>query len=1021
MNQHLPQQQRLGHEQDQGLPPHSENVEEELGRIQLALNAVFAVSSAPNHADNASQSWWSQRQLADRYLTSFQGTSVAWMVCDRLLHPEETAISTATATPNPLEESVRQQRLFFAAQTLHKKCRNDIFELPQESFPSLRDSLLAHLQRYATSSTTSNGALVTRLAMCVAALAVQMDWSSIVNDLLNNPQATALVLPILRVLPEECASDRLILIDDNHRYSMRDHLVASAPTFFQYLHASIEHSSNADGTNSNFDASVKALSSLRSVTAQQVLQTFHTWIRYVPVHPSALVESPLLPGAVQALTQPAYLEYAADVVVEILRMYPSHHYANESLVQCMIPLLSQLPFAQAMTSSDPDVGRAYCRVVTEMGESYMSLILSRPPELQQQQQPHQHQSHPQSQLVEWVLQCSGMEDWKIASITLHFWYRLVMDLESTEPYDWRQELVDMYTPHLLRLMDVCGEKLMRYPEDILEAPEDVIDDMQKHRFYVSETVEDCCRLLGGHVVLQRIGGLLQRQVQTASANSKTQATEWHGMESRLACITAIHRFVPSDETDVLPFVFSLLPQFPTDIWPLRYTSSQLIGKYASWLAMQSNVLQPLLPYLAQGLNDAKCAPACAVAIKELCECSNPNFSIAEPVLNLYGEISGRLELPDELQVLEGACRAISRHVVQEKHNDGKKYVAQVAQPIVARLSAILADNASASPRKIIPEIDRLTVVTQHLKVPFTPPNIHPIVELLSSCWNLLDAATSRFPSDNHLAEKICRMHKHTLRSCGADAYAPVLDNLMQQLVRSFEQSRQSPFLYAASICITEYGSKPAYTPKLFEMVSALATTVFSFVRNLEDLTNHPDVVEEFFYLMGRMINFCPTPVVLSPLLQSLLRCAVVGMQLDHQGANKGVLRFLEDMISFGLSLREQNKPDCQAALEHVLSQEGQPIVANLARAMVGELPAYNERQIPEILWKLNLLCPSLLSQWLAAAFHGVDQLPERAKVDLMGALSTGLARDEFSLAVRAFQSACHRERRFRKTPQHSHS
>ena len=193
----------------------------------------------------------------------------------------------------------------------------------------------------------------------------------------------------------------------------------------------------------------------------------------------------------------------------------------------------------------------------------------------------------------------------------------------------------------------------------------------------------------------------------------------------------------------------------------------------------------------------------------------------------------------------------------------------------------------------------------------------------------------------------------------------------------------------------------------------MATTTFSFLRNSEDFTNHPDVVEEFFYSMGRMVNHCPDPLIKSPLLQSLFQCAVVGMQLDHHGANKGTIRFLESTISYGLLLREQNKPDCQAALEQVLSQQGQAIVNNLARAMMGDLPAYSQ-QIPEIIWKLNLLCPGLLSQWLSAAFDSAA-LPERAKNDFMGALDTGLARDEFSLAIRAFQNACERARRFRQT------
>jgi transportin-3 len=245
----------------------------------------------------------------------------------------------------------------------------------------------------------------------------------------------------------------------------------------------------------------------------------------------------------------------------------------------------------------------------------------------------------------------------------------------------------------------------------------------------------------------------------------------------------------------------------------------------------------------------------------------------------------------------------------------------------------------------------------------------------------------------------------------------MLDALIQQLVRSFERSHQAPFLYASSICITEYGQDPSKAKLLYDMVAAMATTAFSFLRTLEELTNHPDVVEEFFYLMGRMMSHCPDPLARSPLLQSLFQCAVVGMQLDHHGANKGTIKFLEHTISYGLSLREQNKPECQAALEQVLSQEGHSIVANLARAMMGDLPAYSN-QIPEILWKLNLLCPGLLSQWLTAAFDSAA-LPERAKNDFMGALDTGLARDEFSLAVRAFQSACARERRLRKAQRRS--
>jgi hypothetical protein len=139
------------------------------------------------------------------------------------------------------------------------------------------------------------------------------------------------------------------------------------------------------------------------------------------------------------------------------------------------------------------------------------------------------------------------------------------------------------------------------------------------------------------------------------------------------------------------------------------------------------------------------------------------------------------------------------------------------------------------------------------------------------------------------------------------------------------------------------------------------------------------------------------------------------MRLDHHGANKGTLKFLDSTITFGLALQERSDPDSQSALERVLLQEGRAVVDNLARSMVGELPLYTN-QGPEILWKLNLLCPRLVAQWLASSFESVPPLPERAKNDFMGALETGLARDEFSLAARAFQSACERERRYHRRP-----
>ena len=118
--------------------------------------------------------------------------------------------------------------------------------------------------------------------------------------------------------------------------------------------------------------------------------------------------------------------------------------------------------------------------------------------------------------------------------------------------------------------------------------------------------------------MQRMGELLRLSTHAGTAS------KWQGIESCLECLCALHRFIPNDEDVVLPSVFSLLPQLPTEIPPLRATASRVIGKYAPWLATHTDYLSPLLPFLAHGLAIPQCATSVAVAIKELCSYSNPN-------------------------------------------------------------------------------------------------------------------------------------------------------------------------------------------------------------------------------------------------------------------------------------------------------------------------------------------------------------------------------------------------------------
>ena len=88
------------------------------------------------------------------------------MVCDQmLLDDSSTAFMPAGA--------MLKRRL---------KYRDDVHQLPVEALPSLRDSMVVHLLRYSANRGQLPPALMTRLALAVSALAVQMCWSTVVPD-----------------------------------------------------------------------------------------------------------------------------------------------------------------------------------------------------------------------------------------------------------------------------------------------------------------------------------------------------------------------------------------------------------------------------------------------------------------------------------------------------------------------------------------------------------------------------------------------------------------------------------------------------------------------------------------------------------------------------------------------------------------------------------------------------------------------------------------------------------------------
>ena len=137
---------------------------------------------------------------------------------------------------------------------------------------------------------------------------------------------------------------------------------------------------------------------------------------------------------------------------------------------------------------------------------------------------------------------------------------------------------------------------------------------------------------------------------------------------------------------------------------------------------------------------------------------------------------------------------------------------------------------------------------------------------MQQCWPMLTKVVERFGTDPVVAENVCRCYKHSMRNC-KEEFTPLLEPVMQQLVAAFDYSFRSSYLYAASICITEFSNNPTYSPRLFEMIVSLSTSVFKRFVNIEAFTSNPDVVEEVRMRKERFYTtLCSLPTNETPTL-----------------------------------------------------------------------------------------------------------------------------------------------------------
>ncbi|KAF2171615.1 hypothetical protein M409DRAFT_63255 [Zasmidium cellare ATCC 36951] len=909
------------------------------GAQQAFAPVLSALATMSSNVDR------SQKSQAHTYLEQFQKSSEAWTSTFAILQSYDAT----------------DEAKLFAATTLKGKIVFDFHQLPRESLPQLRDTLLSVVATYAKGPKP----IRTQLCVCLANLAILMlDWKevlqTVVSALGSDQAGISCVLEFLHVLPEEVTEGRKInLAEDELQKRQVELLEENGQHVLRLL---VQYASSSPEAQKN----------------PQLMECITSWIREVPLND--IVNSPLMDVVMTAVQS----ETSFDAAVETLcAVFKETREVDENMdtIKVLFPRLAQLkPRIQACADEeDWETLKGVTRVFAEAGEAWVILIARQPVDFRP--------------LVESVLECCLRDkDREALHQTFNFWYELKQYITLERYMEARLQYVDVYSA----LVDIMIRHL-QYPKpedgndaDLFDGDREAEDRFREFRHQLGDVLKDCCEVIGVTECLQKSYVLIEKWVsQYGSQASAGNVPNWQELEAPLFSMRAMGRQVPPDENIMLPRLIPLIVQIPEQE-KVRFQAVMALGRYTEWTAQHPDTLQDQLNFIMGAFQhpSKEVVRAAALSFKFFCnDCADLLKGYMPQIQQFYEANLEALPSTSQEETTEGVASVLAKQPLETLYQSMKL----CCDPIVKRLMS-MANAATDKEQKlaIADHLNLLTIFIQWVTPYVEPSKDHPAVKYCGEIFGTLATICEAFIDFVPIVERVCRCWRYIVLSYRIHT-APLLPQLAEKLSAGFTASRQGCFLWATDSIVREFSDVSDYvsretTDQIYVFYESQATT---FLRALNDLPPEdlPDVIEDFFRLSTDVLLYHPNKIVASSLMSSILSAASTALTLLKEEPLIATLHFLRDFLAYGSDEAppsgfdpndgtyklQANPPQVRDTVRKLIVDEGENIVQ---RCMTGMMYTFPQDCFPDasgVLLAMFQLMPREVGQWVAKT---VQMLPQ---------------------------------------------
>lgn len=789
--------------------------------------------------------------------------------------------------------------------------------------------------------------------------------AELVNSLGSSPETIPSLLEFLKVLPEELSSSRKLPISDEEYHTRTSELlVENAQKVLELL--------------------LSYVSSPQFVVNKSLIfQCFNSWLKEIDT--AQIINSPLLDLIFQALFDDNTFEPAVECICSMIRETRD---IDESMpvIQALYPRVIALRPKITECKNDPDSYSGYTRLFAEAGESWHMLIARAPKDFRG--------------LVEAIAECTAFdEDLDVVKYTFYFWYILKQMIVMDKYNEARNELGDIY----LTLVHVLIAHL-QYPagdgKDLFDGDREEEEKFKDFRHEMGDVLKDCCSVVGAS---QALGSAFTKVVTGLEAQANGQQVPWQVIEAPLFSMRAMAREVDPYEDEILPQIMKLLVRLP-EHEKIRYAATLVLGRYTEWTAKHPDYLEPQLNYITSGFSHSSKSviSAAAQALKHFCQdCGHLLTNFVDQLYPFYEKVGPSLDLKSYYEVTNGIA-----HVVRSQQIDSMLQALQYfGSPICQRLleKAQLPGDEQLY-RNIADEIELLNIFVETVDVSAPVGTKSPTSKFVVEVLPVISTLLSKHGSSSYVAERSSKFIRCALFSCGSDLL-DVLPTIAELLAFQFQQTHFGCYLWVTGTIFREFSAE--------DMDESLKTSVWAFgqeqiatfYRYLTTINpvNAPDLVDDFFRLMGDVVMYFPFQLIVSDLFAPSFDASLIAINLNEFDPIISALHYLQDLFAYGSkyppsSVHKSIPPNVRSIVIGLANAKGQQLCSQLILSLIYSFPKDAVSDASSLLLEtMQLVSSETATGWIS---NTLQQLPggsvsDDEKNKLLTRISTALNSGDF--------------------------